>query len=171
MDDNFFKYLERLELMGFFVAYPLVYLIIYSFLSGSKNQYFKKAPLLLPFAYALVGTLFLGLQLKNLYPDYSIDHIKSITLLPYLKIWGLTSLLFWIPVIAKKPILSLLHSLVFFYFLALDLYLTTFKSLNKEVIQNDMRVFTDSFLLNIGAFILIYIATYFIRQLKRQERL
>jgi hypothetical protein len=171
MDNSFFDYIERLEIMGFFVAYPLVYLLVNSILAGSQNEKLKKIPLLLPYGYALVGILFLGFQLKKLYPDFSFEHIQSNTGLPYLKIWALLSLLFWIPVLSKKTYLSLLHSFVFFFFLLKDLYLITFKTIDKTVVQNDMRVFTDSLLLNHGAFFIILFSYLVFNRIARRQSL
>src|ERR1043165_5803649 len=99
MNESFFGYLQRLEMMAFFSGYPLIYAIAF-FIAGnkpSKTSIKRKIVSLLPFAYALVGTLFLGLQLNKLYPDYSFENIKLTTEEPFLKIWGLLSLLFWIP--------------------------------------------------------------------------
>lgn len=172
MDISFFSYIERLQMMGFFVAYPLIYLSVQSILGATKNEKLKRVPSLLPYAYALVGTLYLGLLLKDLYPDFSLAHINSTTQLPYLKIWCLASLFFWLPVLARKPYMSLLHSLVFFFLLLKDLfYHLTNTTADKNIVKNDMRVFTDSILLNIGALILIYIATYLIHQIKRRQHL
>ena len=70
--------MERLELMAFFSGYPLLYAVIL-FIGGNqqvKNNVQSRIVSLLPFAYALVGTLYMGLQLNNLYPDYSIENIK-----------------------------------------------------------------------------------------------
>ena len=78
MNTSFFEYLQKLELMVFFSGYPLLYTIIF-FIAGSKplrNNFKERIVSLLPLSYALVGTLYLGLQLKNLYPDYSIENIK-----------------------------------------------------------------------------------------------
>jgi len=89
MDNTFFAYLERIEMIAFFSGYPLLYAVIF-FISGNLqiNKDLKKRIIsLLPFAYALVGTLYLGLLLKNLYPDYSIEKIKETIQQPYLIIW------------------------------------------------------------------------------------
>ena len=70
MDDSFFAYLQQLEIMVFFSGYPLVYALVIA-AAGKKpatNSIGHKAVSVLPFAYALVGTLFLGFQLKKLYP-------------------------------------------------------------------------------------------------------
>lgn len=158
MDETFFSYLQRLELIAFFSGYPLIYAIIF-FIAGSqpsKNEVKGKIFFLLPFAYALVGTIYLGLQLKNLYPDYSVENIKQSFHQPILIGWGLVAMLFWIPAMAKKPVLSLLHSFVFFFFLIKDMFfqLPAF-AIDKNIVRNDMKLYTDSLLLNMGALITI----------------
>ncbi len=157
MGNNFFAYLQQLEMMAFFSGYPLLYAIIL-FITGnkkSKPDTKKRIASLLPFAYALVGTLYLGLQLKNLYPDYSFENIKVTIQQPFLVIWGLLSILFWIPALGKKSVLSLIHSLVFFFFLVRDLILQSSASADKNIVRNDMKIYTDSLLLNLGAFAFI----------------
>ena len=165
MGDNFFSYLQQLELMAFFSGYPLLYAIINVFAGNSNREVLKKLPSILPYAYALVGSLFLGLQLKNLYPDYSFENIRLSVQQPILQIWALLSLLFWIPALAKKPVFSLLHSFVFFFFLLRDLLSHLFESAtDKNILRNDMKVYTDSLLLNLGALIVlatIYLIVWF----------
>jgi len=173
MDDIFFAYLQRLELMAFFSGYPLLYAVTLFIAENQqlKNNFKSRIVSLLPFAYALVGTLYLGLQLKNLYPDYSIENIKLTMQQPYLKIWGLLAILFWIPAIAKKPILSLLHSLVFFFFLVRDLFLQlSASSADKNIVRNDMKIYTDSLLLNLGAFALIVLLSFLFTHYKKRLR-
>ena len=173
MDDIFFAYLQRLELMAFFSGYPLLYAVTLFIAENQqlKNNFKSRIVSLLPFAYALVGTLYLGLQLKNLYPDYSIENIKLTMQQPYLKIWGLLAILFWIPAIAKKPILSLLHSLVFFLLLVRDLFLQlSASSADKNIVRNDMKIYTDSLLLNLGAFALIVLLSFLFTHYKKRLR-
>ncbi len=156
MDSSFFDYLERLELMGFFSAYPLVFAVVVVLAANLKKEISKKIPFLLPYAYALVGTFYLGMQLKNLYPDYSLAHIKESVQQPFLKIWALLSLLFWLPVLAKKPWWSFFHSLVFLYFLLRDLLQqSTHSFADRNIVRNEMKVYTDSLLLNAGTFLLV----------------
>ncbi|MGZ8557034.1 MAG: hypothetical protein ACXWWC_01805 [Chitinophagaceae bacterium] len=157
MSDTFFAYLHRLELMAFFSGYPLIYAIVF-FIAGNrplKNKLKGRLFFLLPLSYALVGTLYLGLQLKNLYPDYSFRNIALTMEDPILIIWGLLSLLFWIPVFHRKPFLSLLHSLVFFFFLIKDLFQRTFYQVDKTIVRNDMNIYTNSLLINMAAFAFI----------------
>jgi hypothetical protein len=163
MGDSFFAYLQQMELMAFFSGYPLVYAIVVA-LAGKPalNKNFKtRLPYLLPNAYALVGTLYLGYEAKKFYPNYSFENIEQNILLPYLFIWALLSLLFWIPSISRIKWLSLLHSLVFFYFIMRDLGLQIFKpSPGNDVIDNDMRMFTVSLVLNLGALALVLLAFF-----------
>jgi hypothetical protein len=158
MDDSFFVYLQQLELMAFFSGYPLIYAVIV-FIAGNldeKNNFKTRINSLLPFSYAFVGTLFLGFQLKKLYPDYSFDHIKLVIQQSWLILWGLLSILFWIPAFRKRKVLSLIHSLAFFFFLVRDLILQpSASSPNNDMIRNDMKIYSYSLLLNLGAFAFI----------------
>jgi hypothetical protein len=163
MENDFWSYLERLEFLGFFSAYPLVFAFVYVIAGYGKKGIIKKLPSLLPYAYALIGILYLGLQLKNLYPDYSFEHIKAGMEQPLLKIWALLSILFLIPALAKKPVFSLLHSFVFFFFLLKDMFSQIFSGGDKFILRNDMKVYTDSLLLNSGAMIVITIIYLLIR--------
>jgi hypothetical protein len=176
MDDNFFAYLDKLEILTFFCGYPLIYAIIVVIAGNhpSKPGIRNKLPSLLPYAYALVGILYLGLQLKNLYPDYSVENIRRSFQQPYLKAWGLLAILFWIPAISRKKIISLLHSLVFFFLLIKDLFYQQFEapSFDINVVKNNMKIYTASLILNLVAFALVALlyslSSYY---KKRHERL
>jgi hypothetical protein len=165
MDNSFFSYLEELELIAFFSGYPLIYSVTI-FLSEnqhSNNNWQRKTVALLPFSYALVGTLYLGMKLKNLYPDYSFDKIKLMTEHPFLVIWGLLSIIFWIPALAKKTALSLIHSLVFFFILVKDLLLQlSATAANNTVMRNDIKIYMVSLLLNLGAFGLVALISFLV---------
>jgi hypothetical protein len=159
MGNDLWSYLERLEFLGFFSAYPLVFALVHVIAGYGKKGIIKKLPSLLPYAYGLVGILYLGLQLKNLYPDYSFEHINAGMEQPFLKIWALLSILFLIPALAKKPVISLLHSFVFFFFLLKDILWSG----DKNIVSNDMKVYTDSLLINSGAMIVMTIIYLLIR--------
>ena len=164
--------MERLEMIAFFGGYPLLYFVIH-FVAGNqlKRTILKNRLItLLPLAYALVGTLYLGLQLKDWYPDYNIKHIASGFQYPYLKIWGLLSLIFWIPPLFKKPVFSLLHSLVFFFLLIQDLYVQFFSSAaDKHIIKNDMKVYTDSLLLNLLSFVVVSVIYFLLVRFRNKK--
>ena len=146
-------------MMAFFSGYPLLYAIIRFIAAGRPLGTGIKTRLVsfLPYGYALVGTLYLGLQLRNLYPDFGIEHMH----LPYLKAWAFLAIIFWIPSIARKPVLSLLHSLVFFFFIIKDLFLQLFSSTgDKEWVRNDMKLFTVSLLSNLAALLAIALVSF-----------
>ncbi len=171
MGNSFFAYLQQLELIAFFSGYPLVYAVTI-FIFGNrqlKNNFKIRIVSLLPFAYALAGTLYLGLQLKNLYPDYSIENIKQTIQLPFLMAWGLLSILFWIPALGKKIVVSLIHSLVFFFFLVSDVVIQLLSTAAaKDMIRNDMKIYTVSLLLNMGAFAFIVLLSFLFSQYRKR---
>ena len=163
MDNDFFAYVQHLEMLAFFSGYPLVYYLV-RFLfrnATSKNGRWSGISSILPYSYALTGTLYLGLLLKNLYPDYTIENVQHRIQQPYLIIWGILSMLFWIPAIARKQILSILHSFVFFFFILRDLFvqLAGF-SQDSNIIKNDMSMYTVSIFLNLLAFALLAFAYF-----------
>ena len=151
MGDDLLEYMDRLQLMAFFSGYPLVYALVMVF-HGSANKPNKFAGRLvssLPYSYALCATAYIGLFLRDCYPDYSWTNIQAQLGNPYLKIWGMTGACFWIYPLNRKPFLCLLHSLVFFFFIVRDLYIHLTSTPIRDTIRNDMSIFTDSLLLNL----------------------
>ncbi len=170
MDNSFFTYLQQLELMAFFSGYPLLYTVVLFFAGNKKpvNNFKSKVVSLLPFAYALVGTLYIGLQLKNLYLNYSPENLRQLTHQPYLILWGLLSILFWLPVLSKRKTWSLIHSLVFFFFLIKDLlFQLKGAATGTNMVRNDMRIYTISFLLNLGAFGFVLLLSFLFTNYKK----
>ena len=170
MDNSFLAYLQRLELIGFFSGYPLIYTIAL-FIAGNqrlKNSFISRIAPLLPYAYALVGTLFLGFELKKLYPAYSVEHIQQAIHHPYLVIWGLLSILFWIPVLSKKVFFSLLHSLVFFYLVVGDIFMQLSSSADTDIVKNDMKVYASSLFLNLCTLVFLVLLSYLFSLNKRR---
>jgi hypothetical protein len=166
MDNSFFQYLQKLELLVFFSGYPLVYTVCF-FIAGVdklKHNFIARLITCLPFAYALTGTLYLGLQLKNLYPDYSFENLNHSTAHPYLTAWGILSILFWIPAIAKRKYLSIAHSLVYFALLLNDLLI---QSPPEGSVRNDMNVYTTSLLLNSASLLLVTLLSYLFTRNKK----
>ncbi len=164
MENNLFSYLQLMELMIFFSGYPLLYVLVQAIASKPfiKNTSGYNIHKLVPYAYAMMGLLYLGLQLKNLYPDYSTAHIQSVVLNTWLQAWGLSAVLFFIPFLSKKPIYSLLHSLVFFFFLVRDLYMNIVQTADRDLLKNDMNIYTYSIALNFAAlFICILFVSIF----------
>jgi hypothetical protein len=170
MDDSFFTYVEQLELMAFFSGYPLLYALVAALFAKYRGAsgFQGSVVTLLPISYAVIGTLFLGLQLKNLYPDYSLAHIQQSFQLPLLKIWALLAMLFWLPVFRKKTIWSLLHSMVFFFLLIRDFIRGG--NAGRETVKNDMRIYTDSLLLHAGVFAVVAISCYLLFRFKFSKK-
>ena len=171
MGNNFFAYLQLLELMAFFSGYSLLYAIILVSAGNkeSANNFKKRVVSVLPLSYALVSTLYIGLQLKNLYLSHLSGNARLAIHHPYLMIWGILAILFWIPLFRKKEGLSLLHSLVFFFILVKDIFMQIGSSVDENILKNDMRLFTVSFLLNLATFILMGILYFFF--LKNKKRI
>ncbi len=172
MDNNFFTYVDRMELLAFFSGYPLVYSLII-LIGGnlpSKMRIRNRMPSWLPYSYALVGTLYLGLQLRSLYSDYSIVHINQSFQQPYLKIFGLLALMFWIPALSRKKIWSLLHGLVFFFLWAKDLVYQQLPgtSYDGHLVRNDMIIYTTSLLMNLGTLAVITILFSFYSRIRQK---
>jgi hypothetical protein len=171
MVSNIFSYIQRLEMLVFFSGYPLVYCLV-RFLA--RNAFLKdgrSAQLvsILPFAYALLGTLFLGLQLKNYYPEYTLENIGQRIQQPYLTIWAILSILFWIPAISKRKILSLFHSLIFFLIIVKDLFfqLSGFNS-DRNILRNDMQLYAVSVVLNLTIYILVVVLFFLLPFIKKR---
>ena len=169
MDDNFFAYLQQLELIAFFSGYPLIYAATLV-LTGNqqlKKNFISTVPSLLPIGYALVGTLFLGYQLKKLYPDYSLDNIQLTFIQPWLVIWGILSMLFYIPALSKRRVLSLIHSLAFLFLLLRDFFFQfSSSSADKSMMSNTMKMYIDSLILNTGTIIIAALLYFLFKKYK-----
>jgi len=161
--DSLNDYISQLQLLAFFSGYPLIYTLV-NFLATKRQErtsfLSNKWVELLPFAYALVGTLFIGLLLKNISPDFSLKNIADQFPTPYLEVWGIMAVLFWIPAIRKRPIFSLLHSLLFFFLLIKDFFMQITSLSGRFVIENDMKMYTFSLLLNMGALVFVFAISY-----------
>ena len=153
------EYIEMLELIAFFAGFPLVYLLVHAFADQPKKPavFFKKLAYLLPFSYALVGTLYFLFLIKNLYEEYSLRNNLHAFANPWLIIWALSSLLMWSALFRRKAYFSFLHSLVIFFLLLRDVFLYATDNLGKPMLVNDMKLYSGSLILNSGCLLLTYI--------------
>lgn len=166
MDNSFFAYLQQLEMLVFFSGYPLVYLLMNSIGSMKAVQEKTKKRILsvLPYAYALAGTLFLGFELKNAFPDFAIGNILQRIQNPFLFCWGLLSLLFWIPLFSRIRVLSFLHSLIFFFLVIRDIFKQNAISFtDNSLAKNNMKIYTISLVLNLILLIVVYFFSFLIK--------
>ncbi len=164
-------YLQQLEQLAFFSGYPLVYALIAAIKSKKVNStsITNKAFNLLPVVYAIDGILYVGLLLRNFYPNYSYEYLSSQIQIPFFVFWAVSSILFFIPWLRKITVLSLLHSLVFFYVIIKNYYIQlTAIETDKTVLKNYMNVYIDSLLLNSIILILLLLISYSINFIRRK---
>ncbi|MCO5946273.1 hypothetical protein [Mucilaginibacter flavidus] len=172
MNSSFLAYIQKLEAMAFFSGYALVYTVILFILGNRrlKGKLSDRVISFLPASYALISILFLGFQLKKLYPDYSFEHIQFTIQQPFLVIWGLLPIAFLAPFFYKRPVLSLLHSCLFFYFVVSDLFfLAITPSADNNIVKNDMRVLAASIILNLalpGLITILFLAFSYLKKRK-----
>ncbi len=171
MGIDFFAYIERLELIAFFCGYPFIYLLVHLFSSTQfvKRFFYNRGVILLPVSHAFTGLLYLGLLLKNLYPHYSLHNIQLSVHQPFFKIWGVLSLLFFIPLLNRKTVFSLWHSLLFFFFFAGSIVKETLQSNQSDAVKNGMHIYSISLLINLFAFVIICLVDFIISKLKSKQ--
>lgn len=172
MNQSFLEYLDRLELMVFFCGYPVLYAIVQftgNFNTTGKFPINARLVKLLPYSYAFTGILYLGLVLKNMSPDISFDNLAHYFGGISLRLWALLSLLFWIPLFSRKPLFSLLHSLVFFYFLVADIIKAISSDTAADMVKNDMKIYFTSILINIVSFIVIALIFFICQRLRSKK--
>lgn len=172
MNSSFLAYIQKLEVMAFFSGYALVYTVILFILGNRrlKGNLSDRIISFLPTSYALISILFLGFQLKKLYPNYSFEHIQFTIHQPFLIIWGLLPVAFLIRALNKRPVLSLLHSCLFFYFVASDLFFQAITpSADNSIVKNDMKVLAASVILNMavpGLVTMLFLALNYLKKAK-----
>ena len=159
--------------MAFFSGYPLVFAFVYVTLGNkaTPNSFVVRVgSSVLPYSYALVGTLFLGFQLKKIFSAYTIEHFSIPMQQPWLMLWALLAMAFWIPRMAKNTVLSLLHSLVFFLYLVWETYLKRNQPADfGNMLQNDVQVYTSSVLLNFLTLCLMLLVAFFYQKMSKRQ--
>ena len=172
MGNSFFYYIERIELISFFAGYPLIYAFIHLLVSLQKpEQTIVKHTwvILLPYAYALTGSLFIGFVIDNMNGNYAKENVIA-QFSSFIKIWGFLSLVFWIPLFAKNPVYSLLHSMVFLSLVIKDFFIPNFNNTIQKTISTDMTVYTISLILNLGTLLVMGLLTWVSKKLKKINR-
>jgi len=173
MGNDLMAYIQKLELFGFFSGYCLIYTIISTLKNvnnGNGHTLFQRLVILLPYAYALTATLYLGMIIKNISLNYSSPNLNEQFHLSFLQILALLAVLFWVPFFSKKKVLSLLHSLVFFFLMLKDIFIQLNLPQGTELIQTDMKVFTDSLLLNLITLIFVALTYFFVNYFLRSKK-
>lgn len=170
MENGFIAYLQQLEFLLFFSGYALVYILVINISETRKytSPFFQTLIRSLPLSYAFAGTLYLGLLLKNMYPVYTVGNFSQKVQFPLLTIWGLSSLLCWIPLFRKKEVLSFIHSLFFFFlFIKGIIHFSTGQLADKQMLGNHMTIYSISLVIYIVLLLLITLISLY--RLKKQS--
>jgi hypothetical protein len=116
----------------------------------------------------MAGLLFIGFEIRNMYPDLSPSHLLQRFQSPFLFFWGISTLLFWWKPIHKIPWISFLHSLVFFYFLIKDLiWQKGGGAPDEHLVRNNMHIYSTSLLLYFSLIIAFFLLSFLKKQLKQ----
>jgi hypothetical protein len=169
MADSFLAYIEHLELLTFFSGYPLVYALIQFIAGNIKKQRMLLSSVLirsLPMAYALTATIFFLLWIREMIIHSGIPYMAPGFDISPLRIWGMLGVFFWVPALAKRPVFSLLHSLVFFALLTKDLITGNHSPSGNDIVSNDMKVYTFSLVLNIASLIIVITAYWIFTKIR-----
>lgn len=149
---DFTEFVQWVELETFFSGYLIIVLITYllSRKWRGKPSIIRYLLRNLPKAYALVGTLYLALQIKNAYPHLGIGTITGDGRYAYLRIWAMLSVLFWIPALNRNIIFSLVHNMIFFILMGISFYNGLFSGdVNGDMNMNNIKIFAASLALNL----------------------
>ncbi len=167
MDEGLFKYLERVEAMVFFSGYCLVY-VVAGYLLAIKKGRVDNLFNLLTRSYALIATLFFGYAIKKFFQQYSQN--GSVELYqPLLFLIGVFATLFWLPFFNRRPYLSLVHSLIFFSFIAWDVFKFISGSIEKNELRNAMNILTLSVIFNVSTLFLLFIKSSLVLYFRRDR--
>lgn len=161
-----------MEILAFFSGFPLVYILVKTIVQLPVVRSTLKVRMLqvLPFSYAFVGLLFVGLELKNNYPDLHIQILWSHILNPFLYFWGLISLFFLHPFFRSVPQWSFFHSLVFFFLILQNIFLGVNNQLvNGDSLHNSLKIYSISLLLNAASFIVSFLLFFLTKKMSSNK--
>lgn len=156
-----------MEILAFFSGYPLVYVIVKtSFQSPVISASVKgRMQWALPFSYAIMGLLFVGLELKNNYADLHIQILWSHILNPLIYFWGLISLSFFHPYFRRAPQWSFYHSLFFLFLMLQNIFLEVNNQLvNGDNLHNSLKIYSISLLLNAALLGISFLLSFLIKK-------
>lgn len=167
MINDFFKYLQLLEILAFFTGYPLVYLIVKTVIQSPVIGETIQLRMLraLPFSYALVGLLFVGFEFKNNYSDLHIQILWSHIVNPFPYFWALLSLIFFHPYFSRAPQWCFYHSLVFLFLILQNIFLELNNQLvNGDNLHNSLKIYSISLLLDAASFGISFLLFFLIKK-------
>jgi uncharacterized membrane protein len=172
MPDTLDGYMEWIMLETLFSGYLLVFSILYIVSAYKGQRGFIKIRImpLLPLTYAFVGTIFWGLQLRVGHSYNTFQHFVSSLQYPFLHGWALLSILFWIPFLRERPILSALHSSIFFALMMIDLFAEARDKLfDNSLLGNGLKIYSVSLGIYITALLFLLLGSKLIHRIKREN--
>jgi hypothetical protein len=157
MEVGLLQELEKLELLGFFSGFPLLYLI-FTFFADLANSIAwlkpQKIEVTLARAYNMVGLLYFGFVCKQVF--LAADASAVFSSLLYLKVIGLLAAFAFLVPSHHRLMVVLLHSLCYFSLLAADLINYLSRSISDEVVHNALSMLGTSTLLHLTTIILTH---------------
>jgi hypothetical protein len=166
MEDEFLGNFEKFELMAFFSGFAIVYLIMNGIWRSDRIFGMAKGRIF-SYGYALTATLFLGYTARKLFMGSGLEmqfHFYH----PFLYLFGLLAVLFWIPALTGRSMPILVHSLVFFSMIPLDIISYFRGTAGRDQIRNDMNMLSLSIIFNVSTLILVFIFLWLIRKLSQK---
>jgi len=153
---DFLAGIERFEVMLFFSGYIIIWTIVNRFWQKRMISGVAKYKVLV-YSYLLIATLFIAFLARKFYllsiGDPVFEHAFSL-----LSILGTLSITFWIPALQRIRLLGVLHSLLFFAFIPIDLIRYALGETERFQLRNDMNILALSVALNTLAFLIVLLA-------------
>lgn len=154
--NDFFIYLEKIELIAFYGGFPLFYFVIY-FISTElsfRKAWLKKLPQLLPATYAFSTLLFVGMKIDQWIRNHGA-HFNFHNYLFYFQAWAFLGLLFFANYFRTKTVWVILHSIPFVALIIFDFIAYYQGHLQVELLHNEMRLYTLSTILMLVSLLFI----------------
>jgi hypothetical protein len=135
--NDFFVYIERLELIAFFTGIPLLGIVIFLVI-GKRKMGITLLHTIIPLTYATLSVLYFAMKIYQHGLDIGNWLVQGTLLHNLLKGWAISAILFFIPAFRKRwKGLSHYHGLVFYGILLNDLIQTNWQALSAELIRNE----------------------------------
>ena len=170
MGIDFESYIQQLQLIGFFSGFPLIYAIV-SVIAGpaeKRNEFRNNLVRFLPLSYGLAGILFLGFIFQNYDRKSWMEVMRAAGSSYLLTAFGILAIFFLLPILRRPPWLSLLHSLVFFGLFVKEIFFQPSPDIYRR--SNNMKVYTDSLILQAGCFIAILLLFYLFKAIRLKSK-
>jgi hypothetical protein len=163
--NNLFTYIDKLELIAFFSAFPLFYFFLIAFYSKPlvmKFKWLKSTPEIISIVYATISLLYVGMKLNQWYEQILIGPIQYdiYSYIFIVKCWSIFGLIFFFKSLRSKPMLALAHSSIYFIILLIDFFQYYHHQYDIEAFHNEMRLYFIGLLAYLIISFVFFLATY-----------